>query len=54
VPVLAYSFDFEATKTDDYVFESDIKDTRQEIFVKGKVGTLYLRLTADTATIFSV
>lgn len=52
--MLAYTFDYQATKKDDYVFEGKIKDAREQIFVKGKIGTLYLRLTADVSTIFSV
>lgn len=28
VPVLAYNFDYEATKKDDFVYESQIKETR--------------------------
>lgn len=55
IPTLFYSFDYAATLRDEYQYEGEIKDeVRQEIFIKAKVGTLYLKFTVDVESVFSV
>jgi hypothetical protein len=55
VPILSYSFDYNGTLRDEYEYDSPIKDeVRQEIFIKPKIGTLYIKFTVDVESIFSV
>ena len=55
VPTIAYSFDRESFNSQDYMFESQIREEmRAEYFIKGSPGTLYMKVEADVASSFSV
>ena len=54
-PTIAYTFDKEAFSLKEFTFESQIRDEmRSELFIKGTPGTLYMEVTADIASSFSL